>query len=124
MEEHAVSGLLWDLYDPKNMTDNDNIDLSLSDLWAVFSRTGDGELINMQRVYLAFARAINDSHLTNERDGTPVEIEDLDQVFINHGFFWDRNRNHRRDQGEPAGYAGYRQICDANGQHCHFAARE
>ncbi|MCC6170361.1 MAG: PD40 domain-containing protein [Caldilineaceae bacterium] len=101
MEEYAVASLLWDMYDPKESQDNDNIDLSLKALWNVIGHTTpENDLSDMRDVYLAFRQA----SLINE-DGSPVEVADIDQIFISHGFYADTD-NHRWESGEEVGWAG------------------
>jgi hypothetical protein len=101
-EEFAVASLLWDLYDPRDPIDSDNIDLSVDTLWSVISQTTpDNDLTDMRDVYNALWQAT----LTNE-DGTPVTGVDIDDVFIAHGFYADLNSNHQWDPGEEVGWGG------------------
>ena len=101
-EEFAVASLLWDLYDPKRTDDRDNIDLSATDIWAVLGHTRqDNNLSDIRDVYTALLQA----DLKNE-DGTDVAAADIDQVFVAHGFYADRDGDQTRDAGEEVGWGG------------------
>jgi hypothetical protein len=85
-EEDAVTGVLWDLYDGTNPLDSDNIQLSLDEIWAVLK----DYRANMYEVYKAFVETY------------PDRKPEIDQVFINHGFFADKNEGNKQyDSGEP-----------------------
>lgn len=83
IEEVAFSSLLWDLYDPTN---DDMVDLSLGDITLVF-----GEYLpDITSFY---------NRLVNNHSSQAVEIN---QIFINHGFFADKSTgNSRFDVFEP-----------------------
>lgn len=104
-EELAVASLLWDLYDPISHSDNDDVDLSLDNLWRIIGRpTENNDLSDMKYVYDAFKDAL--PTLSNEDDGRPITQTSLDQIFVNHGFFEDLNGNQKHDTGEQIGWAG------------------
>ena len=85
-EEDAVTGVLWDLYDDTNPLDSDNIQLSLDEIWAVLK----DYRANMYEVYKAFVETY------------PDRKPEIDQVFINHGFFADKNEGNKQyDSDEP-----------------------
>ena len=103
-EEYAVASLLWDLYDPKDTSDdNDQVDLTGPQLLFVFRLTinNGGQLESMRDVYLALSQAA----LLNE-DNTEVSQEDLDQIFINHGFYADDDDDNHKYENEEVGWAG------------------
>ena len=101
-EEFAVASLLWDLYDPKSVNDSDPVDLSLDSLWdTIGATTTENDLTDMRDVYNALWQA----DLYNE-DGSPVNLSQIDQVFIAHGFYADGNGNDEWDPGEEVGWGG------------------
>ncbi len=85
-EEDAVDGVLWDLYDSIDPLDNDSIQLTLDDIWAVLK----DYRANMHEVYKGFIEAY------------PDKKTDIDRIFINHGFFADTNEGNKKyDFREP-----------------------
>jgi hypothetical protein len=108
-EEFAVASILWDLYDSNadhynyksdfgwnfDVTLNDNIDLSLDELW---SRLNQTTIKNLKDVYDAF------SYLNGDSDGDGVG--DLDELFIMNGVFAD-TAPFKEYNGEEVGRAAY-----------------
>lgn len=78
-EEEAVSGVLWDLYDVTNPLDGDNIQLSMEEIWAVLKTYR----ANMYEVYKGFIETY------------PAKKPQIEQIFINHGFFADKNEGNK-----------------------------
>ena len=99
-EEFAVASLLWDLYDGRSNTDNDNIDLSLDTLWGALSQATPEVVGDMRGLY----ELLGSLDLQNE-DGSPVNALDLDMLFIVHGFFADDGDQYW-EPGEQPGWGG------------------
>ena len=102
-EEFAVASLLWDLHDGINANDSDWIDLGTVDLWNLLN---NASIQNIHDVYLTL-KALNGpqwSDLTGDADNDG--IDNLDELFIAHGFFSDADGDHTYDAGEAVGYAG------------------
>ncbi len=105
IEELAVASLLWDLYDgtgkeyvkwgtwpfQNTLEFEDNIQLSIDQLWSVI---GTQQLDTMHDVYEAFKTAPD----------MPYSEDDLNTIFILHGFFEDKNRNRELDDDERVGF--------------------
>lgn len=106
LEEYAVASLLWDLYDPKDSSDDDDqIDLTGQMLIQTFENAADNgtSLTNMHQVY----QVLDEARLTlRNEDGSKIPQENLDKIFTNHGFCYDKNRNSKCEDGELPGYAG------------------
>lgn len=82
-EEFAIAGILWDLYDEKN---DDKVQLKFEDIWRVLKVYND----DFTEVYEALIK----NH--------PLEKEEIDEIFVKHGFFADKTEgNKRRDPEEP-----------------------
>ena len=99
-EEFAVASLLWDLYDSINSTDDDYIDLTMSQIWDIIGSKTYSDLRDMKDVYDAFVAAGIGS---GDSDGDG--LSDLDELFVAHGIFADTNGNHSYDPGEEIGRA-------------------
>jgi hypothetical protein len=85
VEELAVNGILWDMYDDKNDA-NDTISVPLDQMWAVMKV----KRADFYEYYKAFRAAF------------PDKADGIDKIFVDHGFFADQNNgNHVRDDFEP-----------------------
>ncbi len=85
-EEDAVDGVFWDLHDGIYPLDNDSLQLTLDEIWAVLK----DYRANMHEVYKGFIEAY------------PEKKTDIDRIFINHGFFADTNEGNKKyDFREP-----------------------
>jgi len=106
-EEFAVASLLWDLYDPVDVSDrewepiwewyHDHLQLSTHQIWQVVA---NDNLQDMKDVYDALRSAGIGTDDPDE-DG----VDSLDELFIMHGFFADTNGNRHHDEGEEIGRA-------------------
>lgn len=86
-EEFAIAGVLWDLYDGIN---DDPVQLSIDEIWEVLSKFNN----DFTDVY--------DKLIARH----PDIKNDIDQTFVNHGFFVNMEQgNGRWDFGEP--YVGW-----------------
>jgi hypothetical protein len=110
-EDRAVASLLWDLYDGNSDCGNltwvyrdvdhcDYVDLSLAQIWGVIGNTSINALRDMKDVYDAFAAK---GHGQGDQDGDGMD--DLDEIFVLHGFFADTNDNGIYNPGEEIGRA-------------------
>lgn len=93
-EEFAIASLLWDLYDGVNLSEDDLVSISLEQIWGVFEERGP-QLMTFRDVYFAFIRF-------SEETGA-VRREDLQQLFVAHGFYNDIDGDGLYDIGEPVG---------------------
>ena len=84
-EEIAVAGILWDLYDEHN-EEGDKVTLSLQEIWSILKvKRGD---------FYEYYKAFREAH--------PDLGEEIDDIFIKHGFFADKTvGNKKRDPFEP-----------------------
>ncbi len=108
-EEFAVAGLLWDLYDPVEgvPTLDDYVFVPLPELWNILGQSSDAApLRDMKDVYDRLKDAeigAEDSNLDE------CNLTDLDELFVNHGFYYDANYagygTHIYDCGEEVGRA-------------------
>ena len=111
-EDRAVASLLWDLYDSNADCGNliglypdyefcDDIDLELSELWYLLSHTTtNNQLRDFEDVY----RALSDASV-GQADADVDGIDNLDELFILHGFFVDSDSDYIYDSGEEIGRA-------------------
>ena len=97
-EEFAVAGLLWDLIDPINNKEDDFINIPLNELWNILKA---GTIDGVHDLYVRL-RGGNIGLSDTDRD----KKIDLDELFIAHGFFADKNGNHNWNKGEEAGWGG------------------
>ncbi|MFC2154794.1 zinc ribbon domain-containing protein [Candidatus Altiarchaeota archaeon] len=82
-EELSVAGILWDLYDRRN---DDQVNLKLEEVWDII-KTHHKDFTS---VYNALIKKY------------PDQKKEIDQVFIDHGFFADMTwGNRKRDPQEP-----------------------
>jgi hypothetical protein len=104
-EEFAVAGMLWDLYDGKNVPDRDNVDLTFDRLRDILFTNqyasynpdlGNGYPFDVQAVYSATVRHAG-------QYGYSYSVSDVDEIFKSHGLFYDRNGNKRWNAGEQVG---------------------
>ncbi len=97
LEEFAVAGVLWDLYD-KNDDRGDTISMTLPDIWSIISIKRK----DFYEYYKAFV------------DTFPEKKAQIDAVFIEHGFFEDKNPgNGKWDYVEPFKDANNNGVYDA-----------
>ncbi len=96
IEEFNVASLLWDLVD-NDKEKGDFISLGAEKTWAVLNSPN---ITTVRSIYLAFNRTIGRND-TNKTDG----LSDLDVLFVEHKFFYDRDRDRVWDPNETIGYA-------------------
>ena len=116
-ESFAVAGILWDLYDSQNtLFDKDNIDLSRQNLGDFLLDTKT--ITNVYDLYQRMQAKLVGT--PNEEGTTRVSASDLEQIFIQHGFYadvewnqppawsdvWGRFQYHHHNTGEEAGWGG------------------
>jgi hypothetical protein len=90
LEEFAVASLIWDLYDPISLVDQNHsgeedwIDLSIHQLWDALTDESTNSLNSIKDLY--------DSLVKQGIGGTDSDNDgrtDLEEVFILHGFYAD-----------------------------------
>jgi hypothetical protein len=85
MEELAVAGVLWDIYDKAN-DEGDSVSISIQDLWPV--------LKEKRANFLEYAKAL--------KTAFPDKASGIDKILLSHGFFADSFvGNGVRDPFEP-----------------------
>ena len=88
-EEFAVAGILWDLYD---VTNDEMVDLQLKEVWNIIRLYHK----DFTSVYKAFLKKF------------PNKEEQIDEIFVKHGFFADKNPgNKKHDKAFEATYKKY-----------------
>lgn len=97
-EEFSLAGILWDLYDGIDGVDNDNIQLSLEQIWNVLNN--DVARNNIYDIYIALSSS-GIPVLSQDTNGNGVN--NLDELFISRGIYDDLNGNGNYDIGEPVG---------------------
>jgi len=117
-EDFAVASLLWDLYDDwaykhadcgmltwvcRDTDYCDYIDLNTSQIWQVIGMTDTNQLRDMKDVYDALVEGG-----VGQKDYDNDGMNDLDELFVLHGFFADTNDNCMYDPGEEIGRAADR----------------
>jgi parallel beta-helix repeat protein len=103
-EEFAVASLLWDLYDDP-IHDDEFMTATLDTLWAVLGDTTYNNMRDMKDVYDALVAA-GVGQTDSVPDNCPTaDFTDLDDVFIQHGFFYDADNDQEYDCGEEIGRA-------------------
>ena len=95
-EEFNVASLLWDIVD-NDKEKGDYISLGAERTWAVLNSPN---ITTVRSIYLAFNQTIGMAD-TNKTDG----LSDLDALFVEHKFFYDRDRDRVWDPNETIGYA-------------------
>jgi len=106
-EDFAVATLLYDLVDDTVDCGTgwragycDNVQIGVDDLWDIIGNTDTNNLRDVKDLYDALAHQDNDVGQTDtDNDGT----DDLDELFILHGFFADTDDNSQYDAGEEVG---------------------
>ncbi len=104
----------------ENLIDDDPVDLELDALWSAIEtasttdsksgkQSGYAHLFDVHELYQAMT--LNFGGRDSDADG----VDDIDQVFVAHGFFADDNGNFKREDSERPGYSNHPQL-DANGQ--------
>lgn len=125
MEEFAVAGLLWDLVDPIDADDvttfltgtadyADCIQMDLERLWGIMAQPWSGKVAGSPEAPVTYTYIFDVKHLYDvlryEKVGTLRSrggaLDDLEEMFIAHGFFEDTNANHVYDAGEAVGTSG------------------
>ena len=117
-EELSFASLLWDLYDGIEPIDQDNIDLSLDDVWLIItqpytcpvyyqynSAIGMTEKLDETTTefrYIHYIIDLYDGLMDNEPLYT-YSATDIDSIFISHKIFNDTNQDGVRQIGEPIG---------------------
>jgi len=122
LEEFALAGLLLDLVDPIDADDAsrkggtpyaDCVEISLEQLWLLLSRNWEGDVgkspaapadygyvFDVKHLYDVLKRENVGFHHSRGRD-----YDDLDELFIAHGFFADWDLDGAYDAGEDVGRA-------------------
>ncbi|MFH0862884.1 MAG: hypothetical protein V1875_07650 [Candidatus Altiarchaeota archaeon] len=113
-EEISIAGVLLDLEDSGEDyggSDDDPVSLGLDEVWKVFSTPrdyGDGKGVRhiwyARDLYLAF-HSLNDPRLEG-RFKAGSNRTNLEQVFILHNIFQDKNNDSKYQEGEVPGYSG------------------
>jgi hypothetical protein len=132
-EEFAVASLLWDLYDSdadhftkdvfftppglpdiwasSEITSDDHLDLTLAQMWDVIGSTKYTALRDVYDVYEAFRAAgygQGDVDFDGDIDHDGVlDLTDLDELFVLHGFFADTDDDYHDREGAAVGRAAY-----------------
>jgi len=117
-EELSFASLLWDLYDGVEAVDQDNIDLSLEDVWLIISQPYlcpeyyryNSALLITEKLdetttefrYIHYIIDLYDGLMENELFYT-YSANDIDSIFVSHKIFNDTNQDKIRQQGEPIG---------------------
>ena len=88
-EDVAFSALLWDLYDKPNFyggNDDEQIKMSIDEIWEVLNKP---EIRDVKDIYDGLIKKVDETKLK--------------KLFIDHGFFADKNGNKTHDEGEEPG---------------------
>ncbi len=90
IEDLAAATLLWDVYDSADFygKDDDKVSLPLKELWPILNKA---ENIDMKDIYDALIKV--------------ADKDDIDDIYVAHGFFEDTNANRKHDDGEEIGRA-------------------
>jgi len=107
-EEFAVASLLWDLYDPVDQGGipivDDYVEVPRDELWRILGQN-PAALNDMKDVY----DALKAVQVGNGYHGGICGLNDLDMIFVRHGFYFDANYAgsgpHSYDCGEEIGRA-------------------
>lgn len=105
-EELMAASLMWDLIDEQNAIDEDYISMGEKGFWDfyranyTFSDGSDGNIYNLADLYDALN---SQSGYNLKKDNDSDGINNLDQLFIAHGVYQDRNKNSKYDAGEIIG---------------------
>jgi hypothetical protein len=119
-EDFSVASILWDLYDPISSKDNDQVDLTIEQLWGVMTQRRTFPLYYQEDPTTSYPNWVGDTGQTEDRYISYVkDLYDaliasglasrgaIDNIFISHGFYWDVNENGRYDAGENVGMGDY-----------------
>lgn len=118
LEEIPVASILWDLYDGGTIReDDDQVDLTIEQLWSVMSQqrtfplyyTDNGDWIGGTGTgtrYISCVKDLYDAMIASSL----AESGAIDNIFISHGFYWDVNGNGMYDAGENVGVGDYNRI--------------
>jgi hypothetical protein len=113
-EELAIAGIMWDLIDSSSDyrgPDDDALSIWTGEIYnAVTTKKdfADGKGVRNVKTLRDFYIVLNSSGNAYFKDLFPGQnYTKLDQVFISHNAFQDRNNNSRYDDGEPIGYSGH-----------------
>lgn len=103
-EDFALAALLWDLYDDANepptntIPVGDNLTLSRDEIWTIL---GDPDsptpLVDVKALYDALSEAGVGQTDSLADDCPEFDLNDLDDLFVLHGFFHDINDNQKFD---------------------------
>jgi hypothetical protein len=126
IEEFAVASLLWDLVDPADADDAttfsaggasyaDCVATDLASLWGIISKPWGGVVVGSPQTPLTYTYIYDVKHLYDvlKHEGVGAAksrgraLDDLDELFIAHGFFKDANSNRVYDAGEAIGWSGH-----------------
>jgi len=87
--------------------DDDPVDLSLLEIWQTIASfksskpESNGRLFDVADLYAAMKAKFGG------RDADSDGVDDIDQLFVAHGLFADRNGDRTRDASEPLGQTGH-----------------
>lgn len=106
-EEFAVASTLFDLMDP--VAGEDCLDYSRAQIWNVIGSQHTFTGVQPGTRYIAgiydLYRAFNDSGLAGIHGDCDTDgINNLDEIFIAHGAYYDSDDSGHYDTGEPIGY--------------------
>ncbi|MEM7799514.1 MAG: choice-of-anchor Q domain-containing protein, partial [Chloroflexota bacterium] len=87
-EEIALAGLLWDIHDGISAEDDDFVDFGYEALWETLTINSSETITDVKHLYEILSAAGVGSGLM---PAYTCDVTQLDQIFINHGFFFDRN---------------------------------
>ena len=117
-EEFSIAGILWDLYDGVETLDEDNVKLSLSDLWTILSwayvlpdyyrynpDTGQTEKLDettKELRYISYVKDLYDA-LIEKAEYYNYTSTDINTLFISHKIYNDANKDGKWQPGEQIG---------------------
>ena len=117
-EELSFASLLWDLYDGVEAADNDNVDLSLENMWNILmqpyvfpkyyeynSTTWMTDKLDEQTTEIRNIHYIIDLYdgLIENEQYYSYTTSDINAIFVSHKIFNDTNADGKWQQGEPVG---------------------
>ena len=113
LEEFSVASILYDLWDGEDERDSDNVQMKLEDLWEILTgkyslpkyyedESGKwvGDKGRKEVRHIHYVADLHDALISHSKE----RKEDIDALFISHGFYTDKNKNGVYDSGEPVGY--------------------
>jgi hypothetical protein len=102
-EEFAVASLLRDLYDPILPTEDDYVTVPLSQLWNIMSTTS---IVSPRRDLKDLYDALVAAGIGQSKSINRVcSLNDLQQIFVLHGVYYDTSHDRHYDCGEEIGRA-------------------